>query len=32
MPHKKNPDIFELIRGKCNILQGVPTGINIAHQ
>ena len=24
MPHKKNPDIFELIRGKCNLLQGVP--------
>ncbi|MDG1571837.1 argininosuccinate lyase [Robiginitalea sp. M366] len=24
MPHKKNPDIFELIRGKCNALQGVP--------
>ncbi len=24
MPHKKNPDIFELIRGKCNLLQSVP--------
>ncbi len=24
MPHKKNPDVFELIRGKCNILQGLP--------
>ncbi|MBL7473345.1 argininosuccinate lyase [Robertkochia sediminum] len=24
MPHKKNPDIFELIRGKCNKLQGLP--------
>ncbi|NMM49031.1 argininosuccinate lyase [Marinigracilibium pacificum] len=24
MPHKKNPDVFELIRGKCNLLQGVP--------
>jgi len=24
MPHKKNPDIFELIRGKCNLLQGIP--------
>ena len=21
MPHKKNPDVFELIRGKCNMLQ-----------
>jgi len=25
MPHKKNPDIFELIRGKCNALQALPT-------
>ncbi|WP_405268934.1 argininosuccinate lyase [Cellulophaga sp. Ld12] len=24
MPHKKNPDVFELVRGKCNRLQGVP--------
>ena len=24
MPHKKNPDVFELIRGKCNFLQGLP--------
>jgi argininosuccinate lyase len=24
MPHKKNPDIFELIRGKCNRIQSVP--------
>ncbi|GLB49804.1 argininosuccinate lyase [Neptunitalea lumnitzerae] len=24
MPHKKNPDVFELIRGKCNVLQGLP--------
>lgn len=24
MPHKKNPDLFELIRGKCNLLQGIP--------
>jgi len=24
MPHKKNPDVFELIRGKCNIIQGLP--------
>lgn len=22
MPHKKNPDVFELIRAKCNALQG----------
>ena len=25
MPHKKNPDVFELIRGKCNKIQGVYT-------
>ncbi len=24
MPHKKNPDIFELVRGKCNRLQSAP--------
>lgn len=24
MPHKKNPDVFEIIRGKCNRLQSVP--------
>lgn len=24
MPHKKNPDVFELIRAKCNRLRGVP--------
>lgn len=24
MPHKKNPDLFELVRGKCNILQALP--------
>ena len=24
MPHKKNPDVFELIRGKCNKLQAFP--------
>ncbi len=23
MPHKKNPDVFELIRGKCNKIQGI---------
>ena len=25
MPHKKNPDVFELTRAKCNKLQGLPT-------
>lgn len=24
MPHKKNPDVFELIRAKCNKLQALP--------
>ena len=24
MPHKKNPDVFELVRAKCNKLQSVP--------
>ncbi len=24
MPHKKNPDVFELLRGKCNKLQSLP--------
>lgn len=29
MPHKKNPDIFEIMRGKCNILQSLPNEINL---
>ena len=24
MPHKKNPDVFELIRAKCNRIQSIP--------
>lgn len=24
MPHKKNPDVFEMIRGKCNRIQSIP--------
>ncbi|MDZ7682234.1 MAG: lyase family protein [Fodinibius sp.] len=24
MPHKKNPDVFELIRAKCNDIQSLP--------
>lgn len=27
MPHKKNPDVFELIRAKCNKLQTLPSQI-----
>jgi argininosuccinate lyase len=29
MPHKKNPDVFELLRAKCNKLQSVPNEILI---
>lgn len=29
MPHKKNPDIFELIRGRCNQLQALPNEISL---
>jgi argininosuccinate lyase len=29
MPHKKNPDIFELIRAKCNRLQAVPNELTL---
>lgn len=29
MPHKKNPDVFELIRAHCNKLQGVPNQISL---
>ena len=28
MPHKKNPDVWELIRAKCNKLQNLPAQIN----
>lgn len=30
MPHKKNPDVFELIRAKCNSLQALPNTIALA--
>lgn len=29
MPHKKNPDVFELIRAKCNKLQSLPNQFNL---
>jgi argininosuccinate lyase len=29
MPHKKNPDVFELIRAKCNQLQALPNDITL---
>lgn len=28
MPHKKNPDVFELIRAKTNQIQAVPTSVS----
>ncbi|MCR9253106.1 MAG: argininosuccinate lyase [bacterium] len=29
MPHKKNPDGFELVRAKCNQVQGLPYELNL---
>ncbi len=29
MPHKKNPDVFELMRGRCNRLQSLPNEISL---
>ena len=29
MPHKKNPDVFELIRAKCNKIQAVPNTLTL---
>jgi len=29
MPHKKNPDVFELTRAKCNKIQGLPSEITL---
>lgn len=29
MPHKKNPDIFELTRSYCNRLQGIPNDLTL---
>jgi argininosuccinate lyase len=29
MPHKKNPDVFELTRAKCNRLQAIPQEITL---
>ena len=27
MPHKKNPDVWEITRGKCNLLQALPNTV-----
>ena len=29
MPHKKNPDLFELVRGKCNSLEALPNQLTL---
>jgi argininosuccinate lyase len=29
MPHKKNPDVFELIRAKCNKVQALPNDLTL---
>jgi len=29
MPHKKNPDVFELVRAKCNMLQALPNELTL---
>jgi argininosuccinate lyase len=29
MPHKKNPDVFELVRGKCNRIQAAPNELTL---
>ncbi|MEP6596719.1 MAG: argininosuccinate lyase [Ginsengibacter sp.] len=29
MPHKKNPDVFELIRARCNRIQSVPNELTL---
>ncbi len=29
MPHKKNPDVWEIVRGRCNMLLSVPNEISL---
>ncbi|MCD8387160.1 MAG: argininosuccinate lyase [Bacteroidales bacterium] len=29
MPHKKNPDVFEILRGRCNLLQTLPMEVSM---
>ncbi len=31
MPHKKNPDVFEIMRGKCNRLQSIPNELALLN-
>ncbi len=30
MPHKKNPDVFEIIRGKCNNIQNLSNSVSLS--
>ena len=30
MPHKKNPDVFEIIRGKCNNIQSLSNSVSLS--
>ena len=30
MPHKQNPDVFELMRARCNVLQALPNTLALA--
>jgi argininosuccinate lyase len=32
MPHKKNPDVFELVRGKCALIQGLANDFALLGQ
>jgi argininosuccinate lyase len=29
MPHKKNPDVWELVRARCNVIEGLPNQITL---
>jgi argininosuccinate lyase len=29
MPHKKNPDVFELTRARCSVIQGIPNTLTL---
>ena len=32
MPHKKNPDVFELIRARCNRMQSIPNELSLIDE
>ncbi len=29
MPHKANPDVFEILRGRCNLIQALPNSLSL---